>query len=69
MFEHAIRQAMRRVGTRADALGTCPICGKHVRSDDERVRAWPGKFAHNRCASYQRGRAHSQRVHDSFTAT
>jgi hypothetical protein len=56
MIERAIRQAMHRVGTRADALGTCPICGRHVRSDDERVRAWQGKYAHSRCAAYRRGR-------------
>jgi len=27
MVERVIRQALRRVGTRADALGTCPVCG------------------------------------------
>lgn len=64
-----VRQAIRRVGTRADALGTCPVCGGHVKAGDERVRAWQGKYAHSHCASYQRGRRHSQRVHDSFTAT
>jgi hypothetical protein len=69
MFERAIRQAIQRVGTRTDALGTCPVCGRHVKSGDERVRAWQGKYAHRRCASYKRGGGNSQRVHDSFTET
>ncbi|MEK6252449.1 MAG: hypothetical protein AABM43_10990 [Actinomycetota bacterium] len=66
MIERAIRQAIRRLGTRADALGTCPVCGRNVKAGESRVRAWQGKYAHSGCASYRR--RHSQRVHDSFTA-
>ena len=68
MFEGAIRQALRKVGTRADALGTCPVCGGSIKSHQERVRVWQGTYAHSSCASYRRRRSDSQRVHDSFTA-
>jgi hypothetical protein len=68
MVEQAIRQAIRRLGTRADALGTCPVCGGSLKSRQDRMRAWHGKYAHSSCASYQRRRKDSQRVHDSFTA-
>jgi hypothetical protein len=67
MVELAIRKAIRRLGTRADALGTCPVCGGSLKSRQDRVRAWHGKYAHSSCASYQRRRRDSQRVHDSFT--
>jgi uncharacterized protein YbjQ (UPF0145 family) len=66
MIERAIRQAMRRLGGRADAMGSCAVCGGAINSRQDRVRAWQGKYAHSTCASYQR--RNSQRVHDSFTA-
>ncbi len=68
MLDAAIRQALRRMGTRADALGTCPACGQTIKPGEAKVRAWHGTYAHRRCASYRR-RGHSQPVHDSFTAT
>jgi hypothetical protein len=72
MIERAIREAMDRVGTRAEALGTCPVCGRQVKPDDRRVRAWSGKYAHSSCASYgRRSRRRlsrfSHRVHRKFT--
>jgi hypothetical protein len=63
-----VRQAMRRVGTRREALGSCPVCGDTVKPHQETVRAWNGTYAHQGCASYHRRRRNSQRVHDSFTA-
>jgi hypothetical protein len=68
MIERAIRQAIRRLGRRADALGTCPVCGGSIESRQDRVRAWHGTYAHSSCASYRRRSRDSQRVHDSFTA-
>jgi ribosomal protein L37AE/L43A len=69
MVERAIRQAMRKIGTRADALGTCPVCGHSIGSEQAKVRVWQGRYAHESCAAYHRRGPHSQRVHDSFTAT
>jgi hypothetical protein len=68
MLERAVRQAMRRFGDPAETLGVCPVCGRSVTTQEERVRAWQGKYAHSRCASYHR-RRHSHRVHSPFTAT
>jgi hypothetical protein len=67
MIESAIRQAMRRVGSRGEVLGRCPVCGLRVVAGEDRVRAWSGTYAHRSCALYH-GRRHSHRVHDSFTA-
>jgi hypothetical protein len=66
MIDSAIREALRKIGTRTEALGSCPICGGPIRSRQDRVRAWPGTDAHSSCASYRR--RNSQRVHESFTA-
>jgi hypothetical protein len=67
MVEH-VRDAIQKLGTRAEAMGTCPICGGHVDSRQDRVRIWHRTYAHSSCASYHRRRRHSQPVHDSFTA-
>ena len=70
----AIREALRRMGSRSHVLDRCPVCGQPVTETGERVRAWPGKYAHAACASYAR-RAHrrerrpSQRVYEKFTRT
>ena len=66
MIDNEIREALRRVGTRTEAIDRCPVCGGPIRSRQERVRAWHGTYAHSSCASYRR--RDSQRVHDSFTA-
>jgi hypothetical protein len=65
MIDRAVDQ-IRRLGTRTEALGACPVCGKQVKPGQERVKAWAGKYAHSRCAAYRRGRG-SQRVHNRFT--
>ena len=57
MDDGAVKNALTRLGGRASVVDTCPVCGRAVTEADERVRAWPGKFAHARCASYAR-RAH-----------
>jgi hypothetical protein len=76
MIERAIREAMDKLGGRAEALGRCPVCGRKVRRGQGHVRAWSGKYAHSRCASYerrsprrgsQRGSRDSHRVHRKFT--
>jgi hypothetical protein len=46
-----------RLGGRASVVDICPVCGLTVTEAHERVRAWPGKFAHVHCASYV-ARAH-----------
>jgi hypothetical protein len=56
MFQQAIRTAMRRVGSRAEVLGACPVCGGAVTPAHERVRAWRGTYAHRGCAQYRRRR-------------
>ena len=61
-----VREAMHRLGTRADAMGTCPICGGPVNSRQDRVRIWHRTYAHGSCASYRRRNSH--RFHDPFTA-
>jgi hypothetical protein len=68
MLERSIRRAMRLLGSRSEELGTCAVCGGAIKSRQDRVRAWHGKYAHSSCASYQRRSRDSQRVHDSFTA-
>ena len=69
MFERSIRDAIRRLGTRSEAMAdTCAVCGGAIKSRQDKVRAWQGKYAHSSCASYQRRSRDSQRVHDSFTA-
>ena len=64
----SVRMALRKMGSRADGLGACPVCGRQVGSDDERVRAWHGKYAHRSCATYRRDQAHSHRLHRTFTS-
>jgi hypothetical protein len=59
----AVKNALTRLGGRASVVDTCPVCGRAVTEADERVRAWPGKLAHARCASYVR-RAHRRRRRD-----
>jgi hypothetical protein len=57
MIERAIRQAMDKLGTRAEAAeaaGTCPVCGRPIKSGERSVRVWSSKHAHRRCASYDR---------------
>jgi hypothetical protein len=72
MIERA-RDQIRRLGTRADALGDCPVCGKRVKVRQDPIKAWAGKYAHGDCASYvrrsERGRpgVFSQRVYERFT--
>jgi hypothetical protein len=71
MVERRVRQALRKLGTRAEALGTCPVCGQPVSPGAGAVRAWSGKWAHRDCASYRprspRKRGLSQRVYSRFT--
>jgi hypothetical protein len=72
MIERAKRQ-IPRLGTRADSLGNCPVCGKRVKPRQDPIKAWAGKYAHRDCASYvrhsERGRlgVFSQRVYERFT--
>jgi hypothetical protein len=66
MIERAVDQ-IRRLGSRADALGACPVCGKQVKPGQRPIKVWAGKYAHSGCAAFRRGRA-SQRVHNRFTA-
>jgi predicted RNA-binding Zn-ribbon protein involved in translation (DUF1610 family) len=71
MSGYSLGNALRKVGTRSAALGTCPVCGHKVRHRHEHVRAWSGKYAHSDCASYQprsRRSTPSQGVHKPFTA-
>jgi hypothetical protein len=64
----AVRGALQRMGSRAEAVDTCPVCGRPVVPGDDRVRAWRGKQAHRNCAHYSgRSRRRSQRVHNRFT--
>jgi hypothetical protein len=63
----SVRIVLRKMGGRADVHGTCPVCGRQVSGGDERIRAWPGKYAHQRCAGYRRDRGRSRRVYGSFT--
>ncbi len=32
----------------------CPVCGEPLGHRGELIRAWPGQFAHDGCASYSR---------------
>jgi hypothetical protein len=54
MDKGAVKSALTRLGGRASVVDTCPVCGRAVTEAHERVRAWPGKFAHAGCASYVR---------------
>jgi hypothetical protein len=47
----AVKSALLRLGGRA-SIDRCPVCGRAVTEAHERVRAWPGKYAHAGCASY-----------------
>jgi len=55
-----VKSALSRLGDRATVVDTCPLCGRPVTAAHERIRAWRGKHAHARCASYVR-RAHRRR--------
>ncbi len=72
MVEKAIQQ-LRRLGSRAEAMGRCPVCGETVKAGQDPIRAWAGKYAHRGCGTYvkradrARGGAHSHRVHTRFT--
>jgi hypothetical protein len=57
VLDRAVKRALERFGGRAEVLDRCPVCGETVTTAHERVRAWPGKLAHARCASYV-SRAH-----------
>jgi hypothetical protein len=59
MLDRAVKMALERIGGRAEVLDRCPVCGQEVTTAHERIRAWPGKHAHARCAAYVR-RAHSR---------
>jgi rRNA maturation protein Nop10 len=54
MRDTAVKRALSRLGGRATILDTCPVCGRAVTAAHERTRAWPGKYAHARCAAYAR---------------
>ncbi|MGH2961544.1 MAG: hypothetical protein ACRDL3_05030 [Solirubrobacterales bacterium] len=60
MDDLAVKRALMRLGGRASIVDTCPVCGRPVTAAQERIRAWPGKHAHARCASYLR-RGHRRR--------
>jgi hypothetical protein len=60
MDDRGVKSALLTLGGRASIVDTCPVCGHAVTEAHERVRAWPGKYAHARCASYVR-RAHRRR--------
>jgi hypothetical protein len=60
MDDRAVKRALVRLGGRASLVDTCPVCGRSVTAAHDRIRAWPGKYAHARCASYVR-RAHRRR--------
>lgn len=64
------RQSIRKLGTRAEALGNCQVCGEQVKPRHDPVKAWADKYAHGKCAGYvrRRGRRNSQRVYRRFTA-
>jgi hypothetical protein len=57
MEDTAVKRALSMLGGRATIVDTCPVCGRPVTAAHERIRAWPGKYAHAGCASYAR-RAH-----------
>jgi ribosomal protein L32 len=65
MLDRTVKRALERIGGRAQVLDRCPVCGESITTAHERVRAWPGKYAHARCASYAR-RTH-RRYHDRGT--
>ena len=52
----------------------CPVCGEQIGGETDVVRAWPGTYAHSRCATYERrprarrGR-YSHPVYRKFTRT
>ena len=54
----------------------CPVCGEPMSAAEtgELVRAWPGKYAHAGCASYERRPARRERrrshpLYRKFTRT
>jgi hypothetical protein len=57
MMDRAVQKALLQLGGRASVVEACPVCGRAVTPAHNRVKAWPGKYAHARCASYVR-RAH-----------
>jgi hypothetical protein len=57
MLDRAVQKALLQLGGRASVVEACPVCGRAVTPAHNRVKAWPGKYAHARCASYVR-RAH-----------
>jgi hypothetical protein len=56
-MDRAVQKALLQLGGRASVVEACPVCGRAVTPAHNRVKAWPGKYAHARCASYVR-RAH-----------
>jgi len=57
MLDRAVQKALLPLGGRASVVDACPVCGRAVTPAHDRVKAWPGKYAHARCAHYVR-RAH-----------
>jgi hypothetical protein len=60
MLDRAVQKALLQLGGRSSVIDACPVCGRAVTPAHERVKAWPGKYAHARCGSYVR-RAHRRR--------
>jgi hypothetical protein len=55
MLDREVRDTLERIGGRQTVLSACPVCGREVTSGHDRIRAWPGKWAHARCSRYVRG--------------